>query len=539
MAKQPRAYQNEATEAVLRYLTNESGKPLVVAPVAAGKSLLMAEVMRRSVEMYAPMRFLSLAHSSELLKQNAAELAGQAPHIRFSFYSDKLKQKDFSGQCIFAGIQSIYRQAWKVPPIDLCLIDEAHLTGKKETKMFRGLLDVLWKGNPNMRVVGYTGTPFNLKGGWLHEGDGALFDEIAYYIPMIDLIEEGHLCRLETPQITTRIDVAGVKTVAGDYALNELEAVSDRPEIIRDCVKEILVHGEDCQKWLVFAVSVKHAMHIRDEIRGYGISCEAVTGKTPAGERSSIIQSFEHGTLRCLVNVMALTTGFNNPKIDLLALMRPTRSRILYVQSVGRGMRTCLGKTRCKVLDFGGVIQELGPVDKITVKRPKLTGLKDAPMKDCPQCHEFLFASARICHGCGHVFPMTAGDINLSATASSAAVLSTQKVEPIWTPVDAISYSKHEKVGSPPSMLVEYRCGATRHREWICLQHAGRARAKAMHWWMKRSDQTAPFTVDDALGRAEELSVPVQIGIAKEGKYFKVVDWAFEGILPVTTALRR
>ncbi|HBJ84596.1 MAG TPA: DNA helicase [Verrucomicrobiales bacterium] len=534
MGKVLRPYQLEASDAAVEFLTKRQGKPLIVAPVGAGKSLLMAELMRRAVELYAPMRFLSLAHTSELLTQNAAELALHAPHIGFSFYADKLKQKNLTGQCIFASIQSIYRQAWRVPKIDVAIIDEAHLTGKKDTKMYRGLLDVLWQGNPDMRLIGYTGTPFNLKGGWLHEGDDALFDEIAYSISMTDLLADGYLCPLETPQMSTRIDTTGIRTVAGDFALSELEAASDRPEIIEECVREIITHGQDRKKWLVFAVSVSHAEHIRDEIRRYGISCEAVTGKTPAADRRAHLQRFEHGDLRCVVNVMALTTGFNNPKIDLLALMRPTRSRVLYVQAVGRGMRVHPDKRTCLVLDMGGIIEALGPVDKITVKQARSSLPQDAPMKSCPSCHAFAYASARECIKCGHVYPVAEGEVNLNDTASSAAVLSTQKVEPLRIPFDSVTYKRHEKVGSLPTMLVEYRYGMKRYREWVAFQHTGRARAKAMQWWMRRTNGSpAPLSTDEALARVGELAKPVAIGVLKQGDFFEIVEHYFEDELEV------
>src|SRR5665213_2019224 len=121
----------------------------------------------------------------------------------------------------------------------------------------------------------------------------------------------------------------------GDYVAGELERAVDVDMLTRACVREIIEFGQARKKWLIFTAGINHCLHVRDEIRKYNINCEMVTGETPTEERNSILSRFKSGDVQCVVNVMVLTTGFNNPSIDLMAFMRPTRSPVLYIQTAG------------------------------------------------------------------------------------------------------------------------------------------------------------------------------------------------------------
>ena len=139
----------------------------------------------------------------------------------------------------------------------------------------------------------------------------------------------------------------------------------DRDDVTRAAVAEIVRHGEGRGSWLVFCSGVAHARHVRDAIRGHGVSCETVTGDTPGPERDGILAAFKAGRLRCVTNANVLTTGFDAPGTDLIALLRPTKSVGLYVQMVGRGTRLAEGKEDCLVLDFAGNTARHGPIDTV------------------------------------------------------------------------------------------------------------------------------------------------------------------------------
>jgi DNA repair protein RadD len=114
--------------------------------------------------------------------------------------------------------------------------------------------------------------------------------------------------------------------------------------------------------WLVFCTGVKHAEHVAEVLRQHGVATECVLGETPKKERERIIADFKAGRIRALTNANVLTTGFDYPDIDLIAMLRPTMSASLYVQMAGRGMRVKSHTDHCLVLDFAGVVEAHGPI---------------------------------------------------------------------------------------------------------------------------------------------------------------------------------
>ena len=514
-------FQEPAVESIFEHFAEYDSSPIVVAPTGSGKSTILAEFIRRSIARFPGTRFIVLAHVAELLKQDAAAIIRQCPGIKVTFYSDTIGKKDLSGQVIVAGIQSIYKKAFKIPTPapSLVIIDEAHLLSPKDGTMYRKFLSELSLVNPDIKCVGLSATPFRTGTGYLHKGENAFFGRICYEIGILELIERGFLTPIVTPKIKTKMDANGVKIQGGDYVRRQLEKKIDLDEITIPCVDEIMQHGADRKKWIVFTAGVQHCEHVRDEIRKRGISCEMVTANTPTEERNAIVTRHKTGDLRCLVNVSVFTTGFDSPSTDLIALMRPTRSPVLYIQMMGRVMRTAPGKKDAVCLDFGQVIETLGPIDKIHLPTKK-KGKGEAPHKICPVCKEECHAAARICV-CGHEFPPP--EIKIDHKASDAAVLSTQ-LRTDTKKVTNVSYYRHEKVDSKPTLRVEYLCGLMEsYREWICLEHTGYAREKACKWWVERTGTRAPITIEEAINRKSELKAPEEIQVRRNGKYFDIV----------------
>lgn len=519
-----RDYQEEATQATFDYFFNNKGNPLVIAPVAAGKSLLMAEFIRRACEIYAGTRILVLAHNKELLIQNAQELMGQWPDVSFGFYCAGLGQKKINGQVIFASIQSIYSKAFDHNPFDLVLVDECHLINSNQSGMYTTLFADLTVANPNIKIIGYTGTPYRPDSGLLI--DGPLFDDVAYEIEIQYLIDQGFLCPPATPTVKTKMDAAGVATRLGDYVQGQLERAVDIDRITKSCVDEIIENGADRKSWLVFTCGVEHCKHVMEEIRSRGITCDMVVGDTPSAERDSIIKRFKIGEIKCLVNVAVLTTGFNHPGIDLIAFMRPTRSPVLYVQCVGRGMRLCPGKENVMILDFGGVIDELGPIDKINITKKKSgDGEGEAPVKQCSKCYAFMPAAAKECDECGFQFPAPEPSSIEARSAKDKAVLSSQ-IKPEWYDVLWMNVKKHEKPDKTPSMMVSYGTMQNIFREWICFEHKGYPRRKAERWYKDRMDDQVPGSIDEAINKT--YPQPARISAIKTGKYWEIKGYEFK-----------
>ena len=275
-----------------------------------------------------------------------------------------------------------------------------------------------------------------------------------------------------------------------------------------------------------------HARHVAEEFARQGITCRTIFGDTPKEERDAIIAAFKRGEIRALASMGVLTTGFNAPAVDLIALLRPTKSAGLYVQMVGRGTRLAPDKENCLVLDFADNVRRHGPIDLVRPKRPGDGGGGEAPTKVCPECDSIMALSATECPDCGYVFPPR--EVKIAPTAATLPVLSP-KVQ--WLPVHGVSYSRHDKRGGRPSMKVTYSCGLKSYNEWVCVEHQGYARQKALEWWRKRAPGCPmPRTVDDAIAQAGKLTRPIAISVHPSGRFLEISGYRFDPCATSTPA---
>ena len=527
-----RPYQEAAIAAIYTYYEVNSGNCCVVIPTAGGKSLVMASFIEGVLKAWPDQRILIVTHVRELIAQNHAEMIGLWPEAPAGIYSAGLGKREAQARVLFAGIQSIHRRAHEIGHTDLVLIDEAHLIPGNSSTMYRRFLDALQVINPALKVIGLTATPFRTGSGMLHEGKDALFTDIAYEAPVRDLIDAGYLSPLVSKQPNTRLDVSKVGTRAGDFIARDLAAAVDQDATTRAAVAEIITHGKDRKSWLAFCSGVDHARHVAEEFARQGITCRTIVGNTPKEERDAIIAAFKRGEIRALASMGVLTTGFNAPAVDLIALLRPTKSAGLYVQMVGRGTRLAPDKENCLVLDFAGNVRRHGPIDLVRPKRPGDGGGGEAPTKVCPECDSIMALSATECPDCGYVFPPR--EVKIAPTAATLPVLSP-KVQ--WLPVHGVSYSRHDKRGGRPSMKVTYSCGLKSYNEWVCVEHQGYARQKALEWWQKRAPGCPmPRTVDDAIAQAGKLTRPIAISVHPSGRFLEISGYRFDPCATSTPA---
>ena len=416
---------------------------------------MLSAFIQGVLRQWADQRILIVTHVRELIAQNHAEMIGLWPEAPAGIYSAGLRKREIGAQVLFAGIQSIHRRAYEVQQCDLVLIDEAHLIPRASDTMYRRFLDTLARINPHLKVIGFTATPYRLDSGMLHQGDERLFTDIAYEVSIRDLIDKGYLCPLVSKATDVELDVGGVGSRGGEFIAGQLQAAVDRDPITKAAIDEVLAYGEGRRSWLVFCSGVAHATHVAEAIRERGVSCATIFGDTATAERDRIIAAFKRGEIRALASMGVLTTGFNAPAVDLIAMLRPTKSAGLYVQMAGRGTRLAPGKENCLVLDFAGNVARHGPVDAVTPKPPS-EAEGAAPTKICPDCDSILAAAVRQCPDCGHLFPPP--EVKVAATATTLAILSTMR--PQWVAVSDITYGLHEKPGKPPSLRVDYQLRA-------------------------------------------------------------------------------
>lgn len=547
MALQLRPYQSASIQALYDYWGGGGGNGLIVLPTGAGKSLVIAELCRTLLEFFPRMRIGVITHVRELVEQNAMELMRLWPQGRhhIGIYSAGLGRRDLHSRILFMSIQSVHKKVELLRGFDLILVDEAHLIPRSADTMYGRFIKACRSLIPDMRLAGLTATPYRLDSGRLDRGKDRLFDEIVYEAHVGDLIRDGYLSKLISKATLSEIDVSGVHVRGGEFIAGELERAAMVPSIVQAAVKELVELGAERRGWLSFCSGVEHAVMVRDEIRDHGISCEVVTGDTPAGERASIIRRYKAREIRCLTSVAVLTTGFNAPHVDLIAMMRPTLSTGLYVQMVGRGFRLADGKDDCLVLDYAGNVRRHGPIDAVVPKgssKGKGEG-EDEPeepetkvkanevrAKQCPDCNALHALNVLTCEHCGFAWPLPPA--RHEAKAEDVAILSTERPAPAalpqWVGVKSTHFFEHHKEGSVPSVRVEHLCGMKVQREWWCFEHQGFARERAHRVWRQLGGHNPPpRTVDEALDRIEagELQTITAIRIKTKlgSKYEEVV----------------
>jgi len=530
-----RPYQTAAVEAVFDYWAQGGGNPLVDLATGTGKSLVIAEVIRRLVAEYPKMRVLSLVHVKELVRGNAEELRRHAPHLSVGINSAGLNQRDKHHQILFAGIQSVSHIHSHLGARDLLIIDEAHLLPKSGVGRYHALIEGMRRVNPDLRVLGMTATPYRLDSGRLDEGDGAIFDEIVYTYSIAQGVEDGYLAPLVAKSTTQKLDVSKVAKAGGEFKAGALEDAVNQEEITQAACDEIVDRAGDCESWLVFTCGIAHAESVRNALRQRGVSCEMVTGETPNGERDAIVRRFANGHLKALVNVNVLTTGFNVPRTDLIAMLRPTLSTSLYVQMLGRGTRIWPDKPDCLVLDFAGNVRRHGPVDDVYVKPGKVDSGKvkeDAiKAKECPVCQSLVAIQSLECPDCGHLWEREAKPLHDTKPDEDIILFKRQK-EAQWLTVDRQAAFVHNKAGSPDSIRLEFAVGAKVYKQWVCLQHGGVVGAKACDWWnnhvspMSGRHMISLTMVAELFNKISDISA---IQVRKNGKYHEVVAWRRRG----------
>lgn len=528
---QDRWYQTEAVESVFDYFAEGNvGNPVIALPTGTGKSVVIARLAQRILKTWPGQRMMMLTHVKELVEQNALKLQAIWPTAPMGIYSAGLRQRDTVMPIIFGGVASVANCTPMFGHRDLMLIDEAHLLSPKDGSMYQEIIHELKVINPWLKIIGLTATPFRLGQGMIT--DGGIFTDICYDQTGTEafnrLISEGYLCTL-VPRRTKveRQSEVMLMGANGDFSGAALEADAAQKDVTYKALVELCENGQDRHSWLVFASTIDDADYIADTLRNFGVSAAAIHSKMKRSDCDKIIVAYKRGEIRCLVNMGMLTTGFDHPPLDLIAVLRRTMSPVLWVQMLGRGTRPSpdTGKENCLVLDFAGNTRRLGPINDPQIPRKKGKGTGDAPVKICEHCGTYNHASVRVCSFCGEEFEF---ETKIVARAGEEELIRSDLPVIEVFDVRQCMYYLHEKIGSPPSIRVDYDCGIRKFSEWVCIEHAGFSGKKARDWWRVRfPGDYMPETTREALEGITSLKVPNQIKVWCNKKHPEILGYMY------------
>lgn len=526
-----RDYQQRSIDELYAWFSkNPAGHPCLVLPTGSGKSLIIAALCKDALQNWPDTRVLMLTHVKELIEQNAEKMRAVWPNAPMGIYSAGMGRRQLDEPITFAGIQSIRNRSAEVGHVDLVIIDESHLVSHKAEGGYRDFIAELTEINPEIRVIGLTATPYRLGHGLITSGD-ALFDDLIDPVSIEELVYKGFLHPLRSKITREKLSADGIKKRGGEYVESELQAAVDTQSHNIAVVDEVVSLAGDRRHWLFFCAGVSHAKNIRDELIKRGIAAETITGETSKKDREKIIADFRAGKIRALTNANVLTTGFDAPNIDLIAMLRPTMSPGLYVQMAGRGLRIKDHTDHCLVLDFAGVVEAHGPITAVRTPDPASDSDGVAPVKVCEACDELCHLSATVCPACGAPFPekekptLKLHDVDIMGNEGTEMAVTE------W------QWRTHTSRTSGKEMVKVTYYGALSDApvtEYFPVLHAGYAGQKAVAAVARIARESdariTGIEFDELAGAMNASKPPGSIEYFKEGKFYRVKSRTWESV---------
>jgi DNA repair protein RadD len=325
----------------------------------------------------------------------------------------------------------------------------------------------------------------------------------------------------------TKLSVDGVKKRGGEYIEADLQRAVDTADQNDAVVREVIARAGDRKAWLFFCTGVAHAQHVAEVLQEYGIAAACVTGDTPKTERAEILSAFKAGKIRALTNANVLTTGFDYPDIDLIAMLRPTMSPSLYVQMAGRGMRPKSHTNHCLVLDFAGVVSMHGPITAVQPPKKAGSGNGETPVKVCDNCAELCPISARRCPACEYDFPLPAPKRYELRTDDIMGIEANEMTVTSW------NWRKHVSKASGKEMLAVTYYGALSDKpitEYFPVLHDGYAGEKSRRLLVEIGNNVGLMVtgneakgIDYIASLMNKGAAPTTITYKQDGKFYRVL----------------
>lgn len=391
-----RPYQQRCHDAVMEWVSRSIEPCLVEAATGAGKSHIIASVAE-SIHQASGLSVLATAPSAELVEQNRSKYA--ATGSQSSVFSASLGRKCTRHPVVFGTPKSVANNIERFgSQYAAIVIDEAHGV----TPTIRGIVESVRGGNPNVRVIGLTATPYRLGSGYIYatNPDGSpvaahrtrdpYFTRLVERVPAHELIQQGYLTPPNIGNTDGRhYDTGGLElSRTGQFTASSVsEAFEGRGRLTSQIVADIRRHALGRMGVMIFASTIPHAEEVMASLSPSDSAL--ITGKTGTAERRRIIERFKAGGFKYLVNVDVLTTGFDADHVDLIAILRRTESAGLLQQMIGRGLRLHPAKTDCLVLDYAENLENHCPHGDVFDPDIKAWAAKGEPETIpvlCPEC---------------------------------------------------------------------------------------------------------------------------------------------------------
>lgn len=338
-----RDYQVQALREIEEAYKRGLRKILMCIPTGGGKTIVF-----NSYVLSKNYRTLLIAHREELLTQAIDKyvfLGGRHEDCGI-IKQDRWEEKRYTSSSIQTLANNPDRVREMAKRYDLVVIDEAHHTC---ARTYMEVLSLLEKGNPELKFLGATATPFREDGVSLN----CFFEEMVYSISHAKLMAKGYLVPLRGRRIYLPVNLDSIKVDGEDFSDQSLGKLLHREEVYNYVVDKWIEYGEN-RRSIFFLPMVANAKSLAESFNARGIPAEYIAGSFSPQKRREVLRAFKEGRVRVLCNAMVLTEGYDDPEVDCIGIVRPTSSLVLYAQIVGRGLRIAPRKRNCMVLDFSG-----------------------------------------------------------------------------------------------------------------------------------------------------------------------------------------
>lgn len=584
-----RYYQLEAVDSTFKFFETHGGtdaegfpvkaNPVVAMPTGTGKSLTIAELIKQAFKMHPQTRLVMSTHVQELIVQDLKALLSLWPNAPVGINSSGLKQRDYTQPIIFGGIKSMVGKYPQLGYRDFLLIDELHLVGTEADTQYLKFIYELMYGpdvkpgqtitkeilenaianpycNPYLKIIGFTATPYRQGLGKIT--NGPIATHFVYDLCSMEgfnrLLAECYLSPLIAKKTRNEFDTSNIKLSNNDYSESSVQQeISKQKDVTFRAVQEYIAASHNRRCGLFFASGIKHAEEICDLINSFdnrGAVC--IHSKKSSQENEKNFADWKAGKVMHAVNMNSLTTGIDNPLIDIIGVGRPTVSTGLWVQALGRGTRPLYapgydledysqrklamdmgGKSDCLVLDFAGNTRKLGPINDPVIPKMKGEGAPgDAPVKICPECGTYCHTKATECIVCDYEFPRS---LKITGEADIAEVIRSYQPQVETFNVIRCNYSPFNgKKDNRPWIRVAYFCeGLRTFYEIVTVEppylsnKLDFASKSGRDWFRQRFPDEPPQTNEEILEIGTRLRIPRQIKVWLNTKHPQVmsVEW--------------